>query len=139
MAGQSARTVRTSRTGLLLWFVPPFLELVAVLMLIAGFEEVAREAVLGSPGSEAVLTAVLAVLVVGVGAAWRGVTSVVLRALVGGALFVSAGLLAVLLVGFLTGGAYIIVAVLLAHAVLSVSMIGGAVMRSTTAPRGRQV
>lgn len=90
---------------MLVWFFPPLFELPAVLMLSAGFGEVAREAVYGSPGTEVVMAVVLVVVVVGTVLTWRGVPGVI-RTVAVGALFVSAGLTAALLVGFLTGGAY---------------------------------
>jgi hypothetical protein len=132
----SANTARASRTALLLWFVPPFFELPAVMLLSTVFDEVAREAIYGSPGTAVVLAAVLIVVVVGTVLAWvgvRGATSTVAAA----ALFVSAGLTGALLLGFLTRGAYLILAVLLAHSAVSIALIGRAVLRSDATPEGR--
>jgi hypothetical protein len=107
------------------------------MMLSKGFDEVAREAIYGSPGTEVVLAAVLVVVVVSTVLAWRGVRGVA-RTVAAAALFVSAGLTAALFLGFLTGGAYIILAVLLAHSTVSIALIGRAVLRSATAPEGHR-
>jgi hypothetical protein len=137
VAGRSTNTVRTSRTALLLWFFPPLFELPVVLMLSAGFDEVAREAIYGSPGTEVVMAAVLMVVIAGTVLAWRGVRGVA-RTIAAGALFVSAGLTAALLLGFLTGGAYFILAVLLTHSTVSIALIGRAVLRSAATTEGRR-
>jgi hypothetical protein len=131
VAAPSARTARASRTALLLWFFPPLFELAGVLLLCAGFEEVARVALFGSPGTEIVTVVVMVILVVGTVLAWRGVSGVV-RTLVAAALFVSAGLVGALFVGFLVGGTYVVIlSILMAHSAAFIALIGGAVLRST--------
>lgn len=137
MAERSAGHRRSSRTAIILWLVPPLFELPVVLMLAAGFPEVAEKALFGSPGTEFVLGAALVTLVAGAAVAWLSVAPPALRAVVGGASFVVVGLVIALLVGFLTSGAGVIVAVLLAHSALSIAMIGGAVVRGT-ATMGRR-
>jgi hypothetical protein len=122
---------------LLLWLYPPLFELPGVLVLSARLDEVAREAIYGSPGTEVVLAATVIVVVAGTLQAWRGVRGVI-RTVAAAVLFVSAGLTAVLLVGFLTSGSFPILAVLLAHSTVSIALIGRAVLQSTTTTQGRR-
>ena len=130
MAGSSVNAGGSHRTGLLLWLFPPLFELPVVLVMCSGFDEVAREAVLGTPGTQLALAAVLVVVAVGAVVAWRGAVGSA-RVVTAALLFVAAGVTGALLIGFLTGGAYVIIAVLLAHSAVSLAMIGRAVLRAT--------
>jgi hypothetical protein len=129
VVGPSAGAAGSGRTALLLWLVPPLIELPEALMLAAGFPEVAEQAIFGTPGTPVVIGAVLVVVVVGAVLAWRRASGPV-RVVVAMVLFVAAGLTAALLVGVLIGGAYVIIALLLAHSTVCIGLIGRAVLPS---------
>ncbi|WP_127505075.1 hypothetical protein [Actinoplanes solisilvae] len=89
--------------ALLLWTVPPLLELGGVLMIYSGLPDVVEDVGFGSPTTELMVSAVLLVTIVGAVLAWRGVLGG-MRLVVAAALFIAAGLTAALGLSFITGG-----------------------------------
>lgn len=119
-----ARREPTGRTGLLLWAAGLVFELPVVAAAVSSFPDVAAEAVFGSAGSQVVAFAALALVVAGVAVAWLGSGGSGLRRGLAVLLWITSGLLAVLMAGFLTGGAWVVFAVLLAHSTAAVAVIG---------------
>lgn len=129
---------RGHRTALVLWLVPPLCELPVVAMLAVGFDEVARIAAFGRAGTLVVVLAALLLTVVGGVVAWRpDWPGRSVRVSVAALLFVAAGLLAVLMLGFFSNGSYVVVGLLVAHAVVCVAMLARSVLR--VAPRSVQL
>lgn len=118
-----ARKTRTDRFALLLWSSPPLGALPCVVIMCASFEEIARAALFGSPGTEIVIAAVWIVVVVATVLAWRGVEGTT-RTAAAGALFVSVVLLTALLIEFLVKGSDVIgLAILMTHSTASIAVI----------------
>jgi hypothetical protein len=131
VAGPSVNAAKSHRLGLLLWLLPPLLELPLIVLMCSWFEEVAREALFGGLGTRSALAAVLVILLLGLAVAWRESASAG-RVAMAVLLFIAAGVTGALMIGFLIDSSHVIIAVLLAHSTLCVAMIGRAVL---TAPR----
>ena len=131
MAKSAAGSGWNSGTALLLWLVSAGVELVIVLFAGAGFDEVADASPYGRAGTVVVIVAILAVALAGTVLAWRGAAGA-WRVLVGCVLFVAAGLLLAMAIGFLTAGLpAAVLAVLLLLAAVQIVLIGAAVLRSS--------
>lgn len=132
----SAEVSRTSGFALVLLFATAVIELFAVAMASAGFDEVAKGSPFGRSGTIVVVTVVAAVACIGTILAWSGVSGL-LRGLTATAVFVAVGIVAVMVLFFLIArGTPIILGVLLAHAAFSLGMIGRAVLRSAPTRTG---
>ena len=130
MAKSAAGSGWSSGTALLLWLVSAGIELAIVLSAGAGFDEVADASPYGRPGTVVVIAAVLAVALVGTVLAWRAAAGA-WRVPVACGLFVAAGLLLALAIGFLAGGLpAAVLAILPLLAAVQIVLIGAAVLRS---------
>ena len=129
MTHPSAGTAHGRWTAQLLWILPPLAELPVVAVLCSALPEVGRDAAFGTPMSQ--LAALLALAVAGAGfvAAARGVGGPA-QGLLAALLAVAAGVVAALGLGFLAGGAYPVLGVLLAHSALSIAMLARATLRA---------
>jgi hypothetical protein len=103
-----------------------------VAALCSGIPDVAREAVFGTPGSQVAVLLAFVVAIGGFVAAARGITGLA-QAAVAGLLSVAAGVVAALGAGFLLGGAYPVLGLLLAHSALSIGMLARAILRHPAA------
>jgi hypothetical protein len=124
-----ARTARPSGLLLIVWGVPPLCELPVVALMCAGFDEVSREALFGSPGTETVIGVLLALFTAAAVLAWAGTRGPV-RPVAAAALFVSAGLLIAMLVRFMAGGATPMLTILLTHSAVCFAWLGATVLQS---------
>ncbi|MEV4642285.1 hypothetical protein AB0J80_33540 [Actinoplanes sp. NPDC049548] len=115
-------------TAQLPWLLPPVVEIPVVAALCSSLAPVGREAVFGTPGSQAALLVAFLAAVAGFAATVRGVRGVT-QALVGGGLAVTAGVVAALAAGFLAGS-YPLLGLLTAHAALSVAMLARGALSS---------
>ncbi|AGZ43785.1 hypothetical protein [Actinoplanes friuliensis] len=131
MAGSTASTASSRWTGLLMWLLPPLFELPVVVALCSGVPEVAREAVFGAPGTQVVVLLAFVASVGGFVAAARG-TSGLVQAGIAGILAIAAGVVAALGAGFLTGGGFLVLGLLLVHSAVSIAMLARATLRRTT-------
>jgi hypothetical protein len=124
---------RTSGFALVLLSTATVIELAVVAALATASDEVARAVPFGRSGTVTLCVAGAVVAVVGAIAGWRGATGGA-RAVTAALVFVAAGLIAVLAVFFVIGGGLTLgLAILVAHATVSVAMIGRAVLRSGAA------
>lgn len=121
-----------SRTGgfaLGLMFTTAVIELFGVAFASAGFEEVADASPFGYPGTAIAAALVAVAALAGIAVALRGETGT-LRLITAIAVFSAVGIVAVMAFFFaVVGGPPIILAVLLVHVVISVGMIGRAVLQ----------
>ncbi|MEU4814885.1 hypothetical protein AB0G03_04450 [Micromonospora aurantiaca] len=124
-----ARRQQTGRTLLLLWAAGPIFELPVVALVISSFPKVAAAAVFGSAGSQAVAFIALLLVLVGVVLAWVGFSGAGVRRSLAVLLWIAAGLLAVLMLGFLTDGSWAGAAVLVAHSAVATAAIGWLLLR----------
>lgn len=136
MVRSTTKAPRTSGFNLVLLCTASVIELLVVATLAVVSDEVADAAPFGRVGA-VVLGAVGAVIaIVGAVVGWRGAGGAV-RAVTATLVFVTVGLIAMMTWFFvIAGGVTIGVAVLLAHATFSVTMIGRAVLRPAPASAG---
>lgn len=140
MAGPPTRA-RRGRSGrarfltLLLWSVGPLFEIGGLFMIYAGMPDVVDDVAFGRVGTQVVAGSALAVTAVGTAAAWRGVSGPA-RMIVATALFVAAGLTATLGIAFAFAGWLAVFTLLMAHATLSIVMIGRALLDPSTMDGG---
>jgi hypothetical protein len=129
MAGSSASAESGRWTTHLVWLLPPLFELPVVAALCSGVPAVGRAAVFGTLGTQVAVLLAFAAAVGGFVAAARG-TSGLTQAAVAGGLSVTAGVVAALGAGFLIGGTYPVLGLLLAHSALSIAMLARAALRT---------
>lgn len=130
--GPSLRKKRPDRTFFILWAAGPVFELPIVALVISSSPDVASDAVFGSAGSQAVALLSLALVLVGVALAWKR-PSLWPSRIVAALLWLTSGLLATLMLGYLTHGTWIGLAVLLGHSALATGVIGWALVRRVVA------
>jgi hypothetical protein len=116
---------------LLVWFVGPLLELGGLFVIYAGMPDLSEDAAFGTPATQILTGLALVVTVAGSALAWKGVSGTA-RIAVAVALFVAAGLTTTLGIAFALGGSLAVFALLMAHATLSIVMIGRAVLNPST-------
>ncbi|MFV2104706.1 hypothetical protein [Micromonospora sp. LOL_024] len=122
---------RSNRTHLLLWAIGPILELPAVAAATSAFPEVAEAAVFGSPWTEVILAVALCTTLAGVATAWRPAgPSSTSRWGVAAALWILAGVVAVMMIWFFISGRWLVYGILLAHSAVSMFMIAQQVTRA---------
>jgi hypothetical protein len=119
-----------SRTGFLLWSLGPVFELPVVALAVSSFPDVASEAAFGVAGSLAVVIFAVALVLTSVALAWIRAAAG-FRRVVAVLLWITAGLLAVLMLGFGTSGTWVVFAVLLAHSALATAVIGWLLVRGS--------
>ncbi|GIM86604.1 hypothetical protein Sar04_33400 [Salinispora arenicola] len=117
---------------LILWAAGPAFELPVVALVISPSPDVASDAAFGSAGSQVVALLSLALALVGVALDWKW-PSVWPRRIVAALLWLTSGLLATLMLGYLTHGTQTGVAVLLGHSALATGVIGWALVRRVAA------
>ncbi|MFF5056712.1 hypothetical protein ACFY1S_26375 [Micromonospora sp. NPDC000663] len=98
-------------------------ELPVVALAVSSFPDVASEAAFGVAGSLAVVIFAVVLVLTAVALAWVR-AAVGLRRVVAVLLWITSGLLAVLMLGFGTGGTWVVLAVLLAHCAVATAVIG---------------
>ncbi|GID96250.1 hypothetical protein ACFQFC_38990 [Amorphoplanes digitatis] len=128
MTGSTASATTGRWSAQLMWLLPPLFELPFAAALCSGIPEVAHQAAFGSPATEAVLLLALVAAVCGFAAVARG-TAGVAQAAVGGLLSVAAGAVAAIGAGFLSGGVFRMLGLLLAHSAFSIAMLARATLR----------
>ena len=128
MARSPASAAGGHSSAQLPWLLPPLAEIPVVAALCSGLPQVGSEAVFGTPGSQAALLIAFLAAVAGFAAVARGLSGVT-QAAVGGGLAVTAGVVAALGAGFLSG-TYPLLGVLMAHSALSIAMLARAALRS---------
>jgi hypothetical protein len=127
---------RTDGFVLVLWCLAAVIELGGLALASVVLNEVADASPFGSPATAVVAVAGVVIACVGGIVSWRGAGGV-LRRVTATMVFAVVGLTGLMVVFFvLAGGPSITMAVVLAHAMFSVAMIGRAVLRS--APTGRR-
>ncbi|WP_285471750.1 hypothetical protein [Actinoplanes sp. NBRC 101535] len=118
---------------IVLWAFPAVVELGGVLLVHAGMPDVTAGLPVRGSALSALVVSLIAVTLTGSVAARIGVHGR-LRLAVGGAQFVAAGLTTALGLALLTsGGVLAVFTLLLAHAALSMAMVGRAVLRAPDA------
>jgi hypothetical protein len=130
MTGSTASTATDRWSAQLVWLLPPLFELPVAVALCSGIPWVAGQAAFGSPATQVVLLFSLVAALGGFVAAVRG-TAGVAQAAIGGALSVAAGAVAAVGAGFLFGGVFRVLGLLLAHSALSLAMLARATLRHT--------
>ncbi|MET8151986.1 hypothetical protein ACIBSW_09230 [Actinoplanes sp. NPDC049668] len=133
MTGSTA-SATVCRPAQLMWLLPPLFELPYAAALCSGIPEVAHQAAFGSPATQAVLLLAVAAALSGLVAVVRG-TDGVAQAGIGGLLSVAAGAVAAVGAGFLSGGVFPALGLLLAHSAFSLAMLARATLRR---PAGAQ-
>jgi hypothetical protein len=114
---------------LLLWAAGPVFELPVVALAVSSFPDVASEAAFGSAGSQAVAILALVLVLAGVALAWVGPIATGLRRVLAVLLWVASGFLAVLMLGFLGSGTWVVFAILLAHSAVAAAVTGWLLVR----------
>ena len=133
MVKSSAKVSRTSGFALAMFFITTVIELFAVAIASAGFDEVADASPFGRSGTIVVAAIAAGVAVIGSIVAWRGSTGA-LRGITATIVFIAVGVVALMVLYFvIAGGTPIILAFLLAHAAFSLGMIGRAVLQPVPA------
>jgi hypothetical protein len=116
-----------------LWALGPSITLPTILLLVVGIPELARETMLGSPGTQIALGALLVVTVMG---AAVGMRTRMAPATAGRVVIVAAalaiGLAFMLIIAFAAAGHHLVLSVLLAHSALALGMIARSIQRTST-------
>ena len=135
MARTSTGATRTDSSTLFLLSASVLIELVGVLIAVAGFDEVADASPVGRAGTVLGLAVILILALAGAFVAWRGPAGRI-AVVLGITLFAAAGLLTTMVVAFVLGGlTTFILAILLGHATFAVVMIGRALLRPAATER----
>ncbi|OWV09580.1 hypothetical protein B5D80_09330 [Micromonospora wenchangensis] len=103
------------------------------IMAVSSFPDVAEFALLGSPWTQVALAAAFAVALLAAVVTWaeKQVPTAARRG-IGVLAWVSAGLVATVMLGFFVGGAWVIFGVLLAHSSVALAALGLLAVRSAS-------